>query len=159
MTAALAQAKKALVAGEFPVGCVLVHDGDIVSTGYRLNSGVAGNEMDHAEILALRHLLKADKEIDFSKVVVYSTMEPCLMCFSTLILSGIRTIVYAYEDVMGGGSNLELKNLSPLYAGLDIKVTSGICRNKSIEMFKVFFGGEENQYLNNSILASYTLDQ
>jgi tRNA(adenine34) deaminase len=45
-------------------------------------------------------------DIDRSTVTMYCTMEPCLMCFSAILLSGIGRIVYAYEDVMGGGPDV-----------------------------------------------------
>ena len=126
MRLALDEACKALDAGEFPVGCVLVHGDRVVAAGGRENSGVNGNEFDHAEIVALRRLLETDPALDFGEIVVYSTLEPCLMCYTTLILNGFRTIVYGYEDVMGGGCNLELTRLSPLYATMQVKVIPGV---------------------------------
>ena len=109
MDAALDEARAALAADEFPVGCVFVADGAIVARGHRENSGEDGrNEIDHAEVLTLRHLLALRPAIDPGAVTVYSTMEPCLMCYSTLLLSGVRRFVWAYEDVMGGGTNLPL---------------------------------------------------
>ncbi len=57
MQAALQQAREALAAGDFPVGCVIEYDGGIVASGRRRNSFGQVNEMDHAEIAALRELL------------------------------------------------------------------------------------------------------
>ena len=57
MEEALAEARQALERGEFPVGCVIVHEGKIIATGSR--QGTAGDlvsETDHAEILALKQL-------------------------------------------------------------------------------------------------------
>ena len=57
MEEALAEARQALDRGEFPVGCVIVHEGKIIATGSR--QGTAGDlvsETDHAEILALKQL-------------------------------------------------------------------------------------------------------
>jgi len=159
MQLALEEARTALKAGEFPVGCVLVRDGEVVAAGARQNSGIGGNEFDHAENVALRHLLKAHPELDFSEVIVYSTLEPCLMCFTTLILNGFRTIVYGYEDVMGGGSRLELNRLPPLYASMNITIVPGVCRSECLELFQRFFKDEQNEYWRNSALSAYTLDQ
>ena len=159
MKKALEQAEQALAAGEFPVGCVLVHDGQVVAAGGRENSGVDGNEFDHAEIVALRRLLDTDPSIDFSEVTVYSTLEPCLMCYTTLILNGFRTIVYGYEDVMGGGSDLELERLSPLYASMQVKVIPGVLRAGCLELFQHFFQDDKNDYWRDSALSQYTLDQ
>lgn len=159
MKLALAEAREALSMGEFPVGCVMVKDQKVVSSGRRDHSKDKSNEIDHAEINALRKLVERNPEQDLSSVFVYATMEPCLMCFSTLIVNGIRNIVYSYEDVMGGGAGLELSTLKPLYSSMDVSIVSGVLRNKSLEMFQRFFKRPDNNYLNNSLLARYTLEQ
>ena len=159
MTAALGEAAKALRAGDFPVGCVVVLNKQIVATGFRRNSTINGNEIDHAEIVALRELINVQNSADLSEVILYSTMEPCLMCFSTLILSGVRTIFYGYEDVMGGGTQLKLDELPPLYADMKVTVIPHILRNQCLHLFKEFFSDNENVYWKDSLLARYTLQQ
>lgn len=160
MKEALHEAKEALIAGEFPVGCVMVHGDEIVSRGRRINSKPPhDNELDHAEIIALRKLLVQHPGINRSAIIVYSTMEPCLMCYVTLLLNGIRTIVYAYEDIMGGGTSLALKELSPLYSEMSVFITPNIMRPESLELFKTFFDDQNNTYWQDSPLARYTLSQ
>ena len=159
MTAALGESAKAARAGDFPVGCVLVLNKQIVATGFRRNSTINGNEIDHAEIVALRELISVQNSADLSEVILYSTMEPCLMCFSTLILNGIRTIVYGYEDAMGGGTQLKLDELPPLYADMKVTVIPHILRNQCLHLFKEFFSDNENVYWKDSLLARYTLQQ
>ena len=158
MDAALDEARAALAAGEFPVGCVFVADGAIVARGHRENSGEDGrNEIDHAEVLTLRHLLAIRPAIDPGAVTVYSTMEPCLMCFSTLLLSGVRNFVWAYEDVMGGGTNLPLSMLNPLYRGMEVHLLDQVRRDESLRLFQQFF--RTGSYWQDSLLARYTLAQ
>ncbi len=159
MELALAEAREALSAGEFPVGCIMVKDQKVVSSGRRGHSRDNSNEMDHAEIIALRKFVEHIPGQDLSSVFVYSTMEPCLMCFSTLIVNGIRNFVYSYEDVMGGGVGLELSTLKPLYSSMDVSIVSGVLRDKSLEMFQRFFKRPDNNYLNDTLLARYTLEQ
>ena len=86
MTQALTFAREALTLGEFPVGCVIEFDGEVIATGNRRSTRQKSNEIDHAEIIALRNVLETSIDVDLSQVTVYSTMEPCLMCFSTLIV-------------------------------------------------------------------------
>lgn len=162
MQIALAQAKEALLQGEFPVGTVFVHQDRVVASGQRAHTrgiDAAVNEIDHAEILALRNFLSEETGVAMDELVVYATMEPCLMCYSTMILNGIRNIVYAYEDVMGGGSNLPLVQLNPLYAEMEVSVTPHVLRRQSLELFKRFFSNPENLYWKDSLLANYTLKQ
>ena len=159
MDMALQQARKALSEGNFPVGCVLEYQGKIVATGSRQNSFGKVNEMDHAEMVALRSLLDREQVRDIGQVTVYSTMEPCLMCFSTLLVNGIHKFVYSYEDAMGGGTNLPLKELSPLYCDLEVEISQGVLRERGLALFKDFFSDPSNDYLKNSYLAAYTLSQ
>ncbi len=159
MGLALAEARAALALGEFPVGCVLVHEGKVIASGKRVHSSGRANELDHAEMLALRGFLDAETGIAPQEVTVYATMEPCLMCFSTLILNGIRKIVYAYEDVMGGGTNLPLSSLSPLYATMEIEIVPAVLRQESLVLFQQFFRNPDNPYWKGSLLADYTLKQ
>lgn len=160
MQAALAEAREALIAKEFPVGCVMVYHGVIMARGRRLNSaGATINEMDHAEITALRELIASFPTVDRAEIIVYSTMEPCLMCFSTLLLNGIRTIVYAFEDPMGGGTEINLSGLKPLYQQMEVTIIPHVGRSEGLKLFKQFFADSNNQYWQKSLLARYTLEQ
>lgn len=162
MHVALQQAKEALEQGEFPVGAIFVYEGQVIASGKRANTQQLKetvNEIDHAEILALRSFLAQETTIPAAEVTVYSTMEPCLMCYSTMILNGIRNMVYAYEDVMGGGTNLPLERLNPLYVEMKIHIVSDVLREQSLELFQQFFSNPENLYWKDSLLANYTLNQ
>jgi tRNA(adenine34) deaminase len=157
MEEALAEARQALGRGEFPVGCVIVQEGMIVATGSR--QGTAGaliSETDHAEIQALK-MLERSAQVDYSRLTLYSTLEPCLMCFGAILISGIRHIVFAYEDVMGGGTRCDLGRMPPLYSSLPVNIVPHILRDKSLLLFKSFFSNPDNPYLKDSLLAAYTL--
>ena len=160
MRQALEQARLALEAGEFPVGCVLVRDNEVIRSGRRRNSeGSRSNEIDHAEMVTLRALLAEQPETDCRGITVYSTMEPCLMCYTTLLLSGVRRFVWAYEDLMGGGTNLPLQKLAPLYRDMQaqVELTPDVLRQESLNLFGRFF--QNYSYWQDSLLAEYTLVQ
>ncbi|MGE4560177.1 MAG: nucleoside deaminase [Desulfobulbus sp.] len=158
MDLALGEARQALAEGEFPVGCVMVADGRVVARGRRKNSlEDSRNEIDHAEVLTLRSLIALYPELDLDTVTVYSTLEPCLMCYSTMLLSGIRSFVWAYEDVMGGGANLPLYMLNTLYAQMKVHLVDRVRRLESLYLFQQFFA--EGSYWQDSLLARYTMAQ
>ncbi|WP_041272996.1 nucleoside deaminase [Desulforapulum autotrophicum] len=162
MELALASAQKAFDQGEFPVGAVIVCDGRVVAQGHRVGTGALTgrpSEIDHAEMRALKELEGLPLGFDPAGAVIFSTMEPCLMCFSAIILSGIKKIVYAYEDPMGGGTCCDLGQLPPLYKTCGIKVFPGVLRKKSLDLFVKFFQKENNLYWKNSLLERYTLSQ
>ncbi|BCO09594.1 tRNA-specific adenosine deaminase [Desulfolithobacter dissulfuricans] len=158
MKLALEEAGAALAEGEFPVGCVLVADDNVLARGHRRNSRAESrNEIDHAEVVTLRRLLEEKPGIDLGRVTLYCTMEPCLMCYATMLLSGIRRFVWGYEDVMGGGTGLELNHLPPLYAAMEVELVPGVLRAESLALFRQFF--KEHDYWQDSFLARYTLSQ
>lgn len=159
MKKALEQAETALAANEFPVGCVIVRKGEIVADGSRTGTGRADrNEIDHAEINALKKICM-DADADRSGLTVFTTMEPCLMCFGAILLSGAGEIVYAYEDVMGGGTTCDLSKLPPLYRNREISIVPYIMREESLNLFKTYFSNPDNDYLENTLLAKHTLEQ
>ena len=159
MSKALDEAEQALNLGEFPVGCVMVYEGRVLATGSRQGSRVDEvNEFDHAEMLALRRLVDRKGQIDRDRVTVFTTLEPCLMCYASMIVNGIRRIVYAYEDVMGGGTGLDLKSLTPLY-DVEMMIVPRVLRKESLNLLRRFFSDPKNDYLRGTLLARYTLDQ
>jgi tRNA(adenine34) deaminase len=158
MKKALEAARQALAMGEFPVGCVMVYEDEILVAGARHHSAPQSqNELDHAEMLALRRLIDLGEGIDRAKVTLFSTLEPCLMCYAALIINGIKHIIYAYEDVLGGGTGLDLTGLNPFYREMEVTVVSGVLRHESLVLFKRFFSDSNNQYLRDSLLAKYTM--
>ncbi len=160
MSKALEEAHQALSMGEFPVGCVIVYENGVLVTGARHHSAPDNqNELDHAEMLALRRLVDLEKKIDREKATLFSTLEPCLMCYAAIIANGIRQIVYAYEDVMGGGTSLDLKRLNPFYRDMKITVIPHVLRQESLKLFEEFFTNSQSGYLKESLLAQYTLNQ
>jgi len=167
MELALSEAARALKEGEFPVGCVIIFNGDVVASGSRKGTASHGKrpgEIDHAEIRALRALEKVTthhKGIDIvpEECLLYCTMEPCLMCFGAIILSGIKRVVYAFEDPMGGGTSCDIERLPTLYRNSGITVVPHVLRAESLKLFARFFSREDNQYWRNSSLEQYTLEQ
>ncbi len=159
---AIDQAQSAFGKGEFPVGCVIVENDRVIASGSRSGTGscrVKPSEIDHAEIRALRNLEATEREFDPGATVLYCTMEPCLMCFAAIILSGIKTVVYAFEDPMGGGTRMAWDSAAPLYRDADVTVIADVLRSRSLDLFKKFFKRPENQYWKNSLLEAYTLEQ
>ncbi|MDO9263076.1 MAG: nucleoside deaminase [Desulfosalsimonadaceae bacterium] len=160
MEQALIQAEYAFSAGEFPVGCVIADQTKILAVGSR--QGTAGgqaNETDHAEMVALRRMADAAGGETAGPLSVFCTMEPCLMCFGAILISGIHRIVYAYEDVMGGGTRCDLSRLPALYSGAPVRIVPYVMRDRSLALFKAFFSRPDNLYWKHSVLADYTLAQ
>ena len=80
--------------GGFPVGAILVVDGAIVSRG--LSDGKRQHDPTlHAEIDAIRQASAQLQTRNLSSAVLYSSMEPCLMCYSACYWARIPRVVFA----------------------------------------------------------------
>ncbi len=101
MGTALAEAKAAAEAGEVPVGCVIVRDGEVLAQ--------AGNRTlrdrdptAHAEMLALR---AAALKLGSERLIgcdLYVTLEPCTMCAAAISFARIRRLYFGAGDPKGG---------------------------------------------------------
>ena len=107
MRLALAEAEKNLesLAGG-PFGACIVKDGQVVAVGR--NTVLADEDATcHAEMNALRAASRALGQHQLSGCVIYSTTEPCPMCFSAIHWAGVEHIVYGthIRDVQRLGFN------------------------------------------------------
>jgi tRNA(adenine34) deaminase len=158
MREALKEAEKAFINKEFPVGCIITYNDKIIARGSRKGSfGKTPGETDHAEINTIKILHKTHPDLPRDKMTIYCTMEPCLMCLSAIIFSGFNKIVYAYEDVMGGGCNIKNEFFPGFYRERMPEIKRGVLRNQSLELFKNFFKSPDNIYWKGSHLSEYTL--
>ena len=101
MQAALAEAKHAAVAGEVPVGCVIVRAGAIIARAR--NRTLADHDPTaHAEMLAIRAAARALGSERLSDCDLYVTLEPCAMCAAAIAFARIRRLYYGAPDPKGG---------------------------------------------------------
>ena len=94
-------AKAAKEAGNLPIGAVIVLDSEIIAEGQNRLYAPVTNPGRHAEIDAMLNvdpsLWERAREMTF-----YTTLEPCLMCLSTILLHHIGHVVYGADDPRGG---------------------------------------------------------
>jgi guanine deaminase len=77
-----------------PFGCVIVKEGEIVGEG--ANRVLADCDCtSHAEMNAIRSACKNLETHDLSGCVMYTTGEPCPMCYGACYWSGVEAIYYA----------------------------------------------------------------
>ncbi|QOS77698.1 nucleoside deaminase [Paenibacillus sp. JNUCC31] len=105
---ALEEADQALIEGTYPIGAIIVDtDGNVVSKG-RNRVFSECDPTAHAEVDAIRqagqHLLDVSKKrYTKNDLTLYTTCEPCPMCSCTILMSGIKKIVWAADDEGYGG--------------------------------------------------------
>lgn len=99
---AFAAAEKAALAGEVPIGAVLVSpDGEILSVAG--NRTIAEHDPSaHAEMLVIREAAQKLHNQRLEDCDLYVTLEPCAMCAAAISFARIRRLYYAAADAKGG---------------------------------------------------------
>ncbi|KAJ2741037.1 tRNA(adenine34) deaminase [Coemansia sp. BCRC 34301] len=145
MRAALAMAEEAHQSSEVPVGCVFVHDGQIVGRG-RNETNITKNGTRHAELVAIDRMLASGFPFaKFPQTTLYVTVEPCIMCASALRQIHIGLVAYGcHNDRFGGcGSVLNVGGDEDL-DGSAYRCMSGVFGDEAIFMLRRFYVKENS---------------
>ena len=97
MKIALKEAFRAYKAGDVPVGAVIVKNNKIISKAHNTKEKNK-NAINHAEILVINKACKKLKTWHLNDCILYTTMEPCMMCCGAIIQSRIKEIHYILDN-------------------------------------------------------------
>src|SRR5512133_2830357 len=103
MNRAIAEARKAEVKDEVPIGCVIVRDGRIIARGHNLRE-TAQDPAAHAELIAIRKAARKLGSWRLLDTTLYVTLEPCPMCMGAIILARIPRVVFGCYAPKGGAA-------------------------------------------------------
>ncbi len=101
MARALELAREAALAGEVPVGAVVVRDGQVIAEG-RNTPRATNDPTAHAEIVAIRRAAEALGNERLEGCDLYVTLEPCAMCAGATSHARIARLYYGAPDPKGG---------------------------------------------------------
>ncbi|MBI2432069.1 MAG: nucleoside deaminase [Candidatus Hydrogenedentes bacterium] len=101
MRYALREAERALEAGEVPVGCVIVHEGEIIGKGHNQRETLQ-DPTAHAEVLAITAAAAHLGSWRLEDTRMYVTLEPCPMCAGAIILARIPEVYFGAHDPKAG---------------------------------------------------------
>ena len=91
---AIKQAQESVREGGFPAGAVIVTDDTVIAKA--ISTGFIHNDPSgHAESVAMRDACNVLNTVALPGGILYASLEPCVMCFSTAYWAGISKIVYA----------------------------------------------------------------
>ncbi len=109
MKAAIKQAKKALAAGDVPIGCVIVLEDRIIARGYNKRNAKK-TTLAHAELIAIEKASKKLGDWRLEGCTMYITLEPCQMCAGAIVQARIPKVVVGAMNKKAGcaGSILNL---------------------------------------------------
>jgi tRNA(adenine34) deaminase len=138
MQEALAEARTAAIAGEVPVGAVLVHEGKIVArSGNRTIRDC--DPTAHAEVVTLREAARILGNYRLADTTLYVTIEPCSMCAGAVIQARVPRLVYGADDPKGGAIRSCLEILSHPRLNQRVEVTAGVLAADCAAIIQSFF--------------------
>ncbi len=139
MALALDEARGAGAAGDVPIGCVVLMDGEVVARRHNEREAL-GDPTAHAEVLALRDAAAAVGDgwrLGGATVVV--TLEPCPMCAGAIVGARAARVVYGTADPKAGALG-SLYNLgADPRLNHEVEVVPGICADESAALLQSFF--------------------
>ena len=138
MRLALDEARKALDAGEVPVGAVVVIDGAVAGAGF--NQPISASDPTaHAEILALRAAALRAGNYRLTGSTMYVTIEPCLMCVGAMVHARVGTVVFGATEPKAGAlvSMTRAHELPHLNHKLDVE--GGVLEDECRSLMQGFF--------------------
>lgn len=138
MQRALELAAQAGEQGEVPVGAVVVVDGEIIGEGY--NQPIAACDPSaHAEVMALRAAAALQKNYRLPQSTLYVTIEPCTMCFGTMIHARVAKVVYGAPEPRAGAVVSQLQLPAQPFFNHKIQVEGGVLQEQASALVRDFF--------------------
>jgi guanine deaminase len=145
MRLAIQTARQGLQKGEMPFGACIVRRGQVISVAH--NSAKANVDTTaHAEVQAIRQATCQVGTLELTDCMIYSTCEPCPMCFTACLWANLGRIVYAcrIEDAERFGirqipiSTTQMKQLGQS----EIELVGDFLREESLKLFETWSRGE-----------------
>ncbi len=141
MRLAIKKALSGVKAGQTPFGACIVKNGKIIICAHN----VVWKKTDitsHAEVNAIREACKKLKTVDLSGCTIYSTCEPCPMCFSAIHWAKISKIYLGTgikDEKNMGFSELDISNTTMKKLGKSpVKIVSNFLKDESMMVFKTW---------------------
>lgn len=141
MREAVETARRGIEDGQTPFGACIVRDGEVVARGHNVVWATT-DITAHAEVHAIRRACRTLETVDLSGCVIYTTCEPCPMCFAACHWARLDRIVYGarIEDAREAGfnelgiSNREMKRRG----GSPVEIEGDVLREACVELFRAW---------------------
>jgi tRNA(adenine34) deaminase len=138
MRTALDLARQAQVAGEVPVGAIVVQHGEIIGSGF--NQPISRfDPTAHAEIEAMRAASRKLGNYRLTGCTLYVTLEPCAMCAGAMVHARIGRLVFAAYDPKAGAAGSVFNVVQSAALNHRVEVTGGVLAEESAVLLQEFF--------------------
>ncbi len=139
MELALEYANEAFINNEVPIGAVVVLNNQVVGYGYNMREST-NDITSHAEINAIKQAAQTLGSWKLNECEIYVTIKPCLMCYSAIEQSRIKTIYYGSDQYKFKG-----KSFDTWIINKNIQVIGPIHEEQCKKLMKTFFEGKRNE--------------
>ena len=133
MSAALNEARAAAARGEAADGAVAVLDEALVARGSSQVTA-SGDPTAHAVMVVIREAARKLGRPDLRGVVVFTAVEPCVMCVGALLESDVDGLVFAMPDALAGAAGSAVQLASGKVLPRRLEVVSGIMQREAMEI-------------------------
>lgn len=140
MRRCLELAAEAAEAGDIPVGALVIRKGVVIGEGFNRRE-VDGDPTAHAEVVALRAAAEKVRRWRLDECTLYVTLEPCIQCCGSILLSRIDRLVYGCDDPKAGGVRSLYNLLEDKRLNHRVEVVSGVMAEECGEILSRFFEG------------------
>jgi tRNA(adenine34) deaminase len=138
MARALAEAGKAVAAGEVPIGAVVVKDGALLAAAHNAPRALH-DPTAHAELLAIRAAARALGNERLDGCELWVTLEPCAMCAGAIAHARIARLYYGAPDPKGGAVEHGARVFEQEQCLHRPEVYPGIGEAEAAELLREFF--------------------
>jgi tRNA(adenine34) deaminase len=144
MRLALDQALNAQLAGEVPVGAVILQAGRVIATGYN-RPITTFDPTAHAEVVALRHAAQLLQNYRLPDCELYVTLEPCAMCAMALLHARFKRVVFAAADPKTGAAGSVLDLFADARLNHQTVLVGGVLAEPASALLRQFFADRRAQ--------------
>jgi guanine deaminase len=139
MQMAIDKAKEGVDNGQSPFGACIVKDGKVIACDHNI-VWASIDITAHGEVHAIRNACKKLSSIDLSGCIIYSTCEPCPMCFTAIHWARIDKIYFGatIDDAKRFGFN-ELTVANKMLKDLGkskVQIEGGLMKKECVELFE-----------------------
>lgn len=124
---------------EQPYAAMIIdsHTGEILSIGLNMTNH---NPTYHAEMVAIEECIQNHSDIDWKNTVLITTAEPCPMCMSAVVWTGIPKVVYGtsiqkLEQLGRRQINISAKEVADHSPANKIQIIGGVLHQKTDQLY------------------------
>ena len=138
MQYAIREAQRAWDQGEIPIGCVIVHKGEVIGKAHNQRE-LLQDPTAHAEMVAITQAASRFKSWRLEDCKLYVTLEPCPMCAGAIILARVSEVYFGASDPKAGACGSLLNLLEDSRFNHQPEVIPGLLAEECGSMLSSFF--------------------